>query len=146
MSKIKNFLITKNSQKLIQYYTSIAAVVQVAMSQPMLMSSVEQVCPGNTILFTCTITGSSILAWSSEDYIGLGSQLQFRSIDDIGDVKNSTSNPETTAVLTAIDTRMPIILTSILHIIPISTSPNISVSCINAGGGTNTLIIPLAGK
>ena len=115
------------------------------MSQPVLTSSVEQVCPGNTIHFTCTTTGSSTLAWSSEDYIGLGSQLQFRSIDDNGAIENSTSYPETTATLTAIDTGMPIILTSTLHIIPRST-PYISVSCINAGGGTSTLTIPLAGK
>ena len=128
--------------------TSITAVVQVVISQPMLRSSVamEKVCLGNTILFTCTTTGSSTLAWSSEDYIGSGRQLQFRSIDDNGTAKNSPSNPETTATLIAITTGMPIILTSVLHIIPRPTTPNISISCTNAGGETSTLTIPLAGK
>ena len=124
--------------------TSIAAVVQVVMSQPMLTSSLEQACPGNMILFTCTTTGSSTLTWSSEDYIGSGRQLQFRSIDDNGTVENSTFNTETIATLTAVNTNGPVLM-SILHIIPRST-PNISISCTNAGGETSTLTIPLAGK
>ena len=120
-------------------------MVQVVISQPMLTSSVEQVCPGNMILFTCTTTGSSTLAWSSEDYIGSGRQLQFRSIDDNGTVEISPFNPETIATLTAVNTNGPILM-SILRIISRPTTPNISVSCTNIGGETSTLTIPLAGK
>ena len=129
-------------------YTSITAIVQIVISQPMLtrLSSVEQACPGNMILFTCTTTGSSTLAWSSEDYIGPDRQLQFRSIDDNGTVENSAFNPETIATLTAVNNTDGPILTSILRIIARSTTPNISISCINAGGGTSTLTISLAGK
>ena len=127
------------------YGTSVAAIVQVGTSQPMLRSSVEQICPGNTILFTCTTNGSSTLAWSSEDYIGSGRQLEFRSIDENGTIKISAFNPETFATLTAINTNGPV-LTSILRIIPRPTTPNISISCTNAGGETSTVTIPLAGK
>ena len=131
-------------------YTSITvtAVVQVVTSQPMLtrLSSVEQACPGSTILFACTTTGSSTLAWSSEDYIGSDRQLQFRSIDDNGTVENSAFNPETIATLTAVNNTDGPILMSILRIIARSTTPNISISCITADGGTSTLTISLAGK
>jgi hypothetical protein len=128
--------------------TFIAAVVQVVVSQPVLLtSSVEQVCPGKSVTFTCTTTGSSTLIWRSEDYIGSG-RFEFVSIDDNGTVRRSTFYLETIAILTAINTDDPgmPILTSILRTIARSTTSNISVSCINAGRETSTKIIPLAGK
>ena len=128
------------------YCTSVAVVVPTVMSQTVLTSSMEQVCPGNTIVFTCTTNGSSLLAWISKEYIGTGSQIEFRSIiDTVGTVRNSTSNPETVANLTAINNDGMLILTSTLCIKIKSTTPNISVSCINAGGMMNTSTIPLAG-
>ena len=129
----------------LNYGTFAAAVVQVVMSQPMLTRSMEQACPGNTILFTCTTNGSSTLTWSSEDYIGFGSQFQFLSIDNVGE-SQSNSQTDAVATLTAINTELPIILTSILRLIARPTTPNISVSCTNAGGETSTLTISLAGK
>ena len=119
------------------------AVVPTAVCQIALTSSMEQVCPGNTIIFTCTTTGSSLLAWISKEYIGSGSQIEFRSvIDPVGTIRNSTSNPETVANLTAINND---VLTSTLRIKTGSTTSNVSVSCINAGGMTNISTIPLAG-
>ena len=126
--------------------TFIAVVVPVVMSQPVLTSSVEQICLGDTIVFTCTTSGSSTLTWRSEEYIGSGSQqLQLRSIDPIGTTQRSTSNPDTVAILTAINTNGPTILMSTLHIKTRSTTSNVSVSCISADGRITTLMIPLAG-
>ena len=113
------------------------------MSQTTLTSSVEQVCPGNAVTFTCTTVGSSTLVWQSQDYIGSGSQFEFRSIDSIG---TSQSNPNAAANLTDISTSGMLTLTSTLRIIARSTPPNVSVSCRNVGlGETNTSTIPLAG-
>lgn len=119
-----------------------AVVVPEVVSQPALTSSVQQVCPGGVIVFTCTTNGSSTLAWRSEEYIGSSSQFEFRSIDPIGILRTSTSNPETIANLTAIqNTNGLLILTSTLRIATRSTPPNVSVSCFNSGGRATTLTI-----
>ena len=113
----------------------------------MLTSNVEKICPGSTIIFTCTTNGSSTLIWRSEEYIGLGSQIEFRSIiDPVGTLRTSISNPDTVANLTAIShDRMLNILTSTLRIKAGSATASVGVSCINTSGGTNTLTIPPAG-
>ena len=122
---------------------SVAVIVPAVVSQSVLLTSTaEQICPGGTVVFTCTTTGSSTLVWQSEEYIGSGSQLEFRSIDPIGTLRNSTSHPDTVANLTA---NGPLILTSVLRIVSSSTTPNVSASCINAGGETSTSTIPSAG-
>ncbi len=104
----------------------------------------EQVCPGKSVTFTCTTTGSSTLAWQSDEYIGAGSQFEFRSIDNVG---ASHSNVDAVATLTATNTTNGmLILTSTLRVITRTTSSNISVSCRNVGlGQINTSTIPLAG-
>ena len=114
-------------------------------SQTMLNSSTQQVCPGGTIVFTCTTTGSLVLAWTSEEYIGSGRQLDIRSVDPIGTTVSSTINSDTVANLTAFDND-GIILKSMLRIRTGSTTPSVSVSCLNVGdGGINSSTIPLAG-
>ena len=128
------------------FCTFVAVVMPSVMSQPMLTSSAGQVCPEGMIVFTCTTTGSSTLAWRSDEYIGSGRQLEFLSVNHIGMNRFSTSNPETVATLTAInDDGMTVTLTSMLHIVARSTTPSVSVSCRNAGGETSTLTVPLAG-
>ena len=114
-------------------------------SQTKLSSSTQQFCPEATIVITCTTTGSSILAWMSEEFIGSGSQLEFRSVDRIGTTQRSSSNPDTVATLTAYNNEGTI-LTSTLRIVTKSTTSNVNVSCINVVlGETNFTIIPLAG-
>lgn len=114
-------------------------------SQTMLNSSTQQFCPGKTIVFTCTTTGSLVLAWTSEEYIGPGRQLEILSTDRIGTNRSSTSNPETVANLTYFDND-GIILTSMLSIVTRSTTTSVTVSCLNVGDGeANTSIIPVAG-
>ena len=58
-------------------------------------------CPDEEITLTCTTTGSPIIAWRSEEYIGPGdNQLEFPSVDDIGTTRNSTYYPSAVATLT----------------------------------------------
>ena len=124
----------------------IAAIMPTVMSQTMLFSSTVQFCPEATIVFTCITTGSSVLAWISEEFIGSGSQLEFRSVDGIGTIKQNSFNPDTVATLTAINNDGIIELTSTLHIVTRSTTSNVIVSCISVGlGVTNTSIILPAG-
>ena len=126
----------------IHFFTTVAPTVS---SDAMLTSSVEQVCPGKSVTFTCTTNGSSTLAWESDDYIGAGSQFEFRSIDNIGD---SESNSDAVATLTATNTTDGvIILISTLRIVSRPNTPNVSVSCRNVGlGQINTSTVPLAGN
>jgi hypothetical protein len=95
-------------------------------------------------MFTCTTTGSSTLAWQSDEYIGPGSQFEFRSIDSVG---ASHSNFDAVATLTAKNTANGmLILTSTLRVVSRPTNPNVSVTCRNVGlGQINTSTIPLAG-
>ena len=124
------------------FFTTVAPTV---LSNAMLTSSVEQVCPGKSVTFTCTTTGSSTLAWESDEYIGAGSQFEFRLIDSIGD---SQSNSDAVATLVATNsTDGVLILTSTLRVISRPNPPNISVSCRNVGlGQINTSMVPLAGN
>ena len=117
------------------------------MGQIMLTSSTERFCPGDVISFICNTTGSSILVWTSEEYIGAsGSQIEFASIDNIGITKPSLSNPDTVATLTAISmTDGMTVLISMLCIATRSTTPSVTVSCLNAGGMNSTSIIQRAG-
>ena len=108
-------------------------------------STKEPICPGETIEFTCTTTGSSRLVWTSDDYIGVSSQFEFRSIDDIGTTKTSPSNPDTIANLTSVDGEI-ILLTSILQIVTTSTIRSSTITCISGGlGTTNTSTVQVAG-
>ena len=120
-------------------------VAPTVLSDAVLTSSEEQVCPGKSVIFTCITTGSSTLAWESDEYIGAGSQFEFRSIDNIGDIE---SNSDAVATLTASDTTDGVlVLTSTLRVVSRPNTQNVSVSCRNVGlGRTNTSTIPLAGN
>ena len=132
------------------YFYSIAGIVPGVVSDVALTSipsTTQPICPGKTIEFTCTTTGSSILLWTSDDYIGVNSHFGFRSIDSIGTTRNTIANADTIAIanLTAIDGG---ILTSTLRIVatPVPTIRSSTITCINSGLGTiNTSTVQVAG-
>ena len=98
----------------------------------------ERRCPGEEITLTCTTTGSPILAWRSEEYIGPGdTQLEFPSVDEIGTTKNSTNYPSTVATLTnnTSNGNGSIELTSTLQITLSAEIETSSVTCVNIGTG-----------
>ena len=105
------------------------------------------VCPEREITFTCTTTGSAIIAWVSNEYIEPGgAQLRLASFNRPGDMQNSTFNPNTFATLTRNEMDMSL-LESQLRIIPTSNYLNPSVTCINGDHGTmNMTSFQMLGK
>ena len=104
-------------------------------------STTKPICPGKMIEFTCTTTQSSILLWTSDEYIGVNSQFQFRSFDPIG---TTDSSANAIANLTAVNGD---ILTSTLRIAITSNIPSSTITCINSGLGTsNTSMVQVASK
>lgn len=109
------------------------------------------VSPGDVLKFVCETLNSPILAWSSDEYVGEGGiLLEFLSIDRNGTVKRSTSNPNTSAVLTRSFERNGVNV--IISNLTITVSSDIdrhghNITCINVGIGTrNTTTIRLSGK
>ena len=115
------------------------------MSQVMLTSNVlAQVCPGETIVLTCTTTGSSILRWTSNEYIGSSNQIEFLSAESVG---TTESMQDAVANLTANHVTGGMrVLTSMLRITARSTIPNFSITCISGDlGRMNTSMFNVAG-
>ena len=108
------------------------------------------VCPGETISYTCTTTGSPIIAWRSEEYIEPGgTQVEFAGVNNIGDTDRSLHYPSTVATLT--DNRAGsdgnLVLVSTLTITTVSSPQPASVTCIHIGQGTrNTITVQVIGN
>ena len=94
--------------------------------------------PGDNVTFTCTTINSSIIAWSSEEYIGRGGVRL-----DLSAVTHSESSQISTATAVLLNTGSngegAIVLTSALSLIA-KGIPYISVTCINIGRETNSTI------
>ena len=61
-------------------------------------------CPGQEVAFTCTTSGSLVIAWSNNEYIGRnGRQIEFASTDVVGTRITSMINANTFAELTMIE-------------------------------------------
>ena len=102
-------------------------------------STTQPICPGETIEFTCTIE-SSILLWTSDEYIGVSNQFEFRIIDPIG--TTATTNVAAIANLTENNSRM---LTSTLRIDTVASQSS-TITCINGDDRTsNTSTVQVAG-
>ena len=93
--------------------------------------------------FICSTTGSTIIAWSSIEYIDSGgSQLTFLSINDPGMIKN-ISNSANFATLTMVD-RANQVLESQLHLVNVTVTS--TVICYNNDQGVNASITFRVGK
>ena len=90
-------------------------------------------CAGDVVSLTCTTTGSPILAWKSEEYIGPGTtQLEFGGVNNVGDTVSSQRYPSTVATLT--DKRPASSeLTSTIEIILSAETESSVVTCVNVG-------------
>ena len=92
-----------------------------------------------TVIFTCTIRdngqGPIVLAWKSENYVGLGGDvLELVSIDNPGTTEYSSTHPTTVATLISTTTNNDtgVTVTEIVSELRIRASiqyPNSSVSC-----------------
>ena len=106
----------------------------------------NRACPGEEVIFTCTIRGPSSLqviavAWSSAEYIGQGSLLQLSTANMIGAVETSTDmdgNITATAMVTNnANVNGELILESTLNITAVMTSV---VTCSGINGFTATIV------
>ena len=119
------------------YLQSACAVSQVTLSSTLGMG--QSGCPGERVNFTCTVNGSRILSWSSNEYIGSGGlQLEFSTVDKNGSRLDSSVNPDTYAILeSVIDANGISSLQSTLHIVSNGSS---IVSCLSVNNATRRSI------
>ena len=98
------------------------------------ISAGEIVCPGDTIIFTCTTRESAIISWTGNDYVG--DQVGFNTADMIGETRLGSADPNTIATLinNTVDNTTRI-LVSQLRIIVSTTSLNQSVICVHNSNG-----------
>ena len=117
---------------------SACAVSQVTLSSTLGMG--KSACLGERINFTCTVNGSRILSWSSNEYIGSnGIQLEFSTFDENGSRINSSVSPDTYATLDmVINANGMFTLQSTLHI-AVSNRSSI-VSCLSVNNSTRKSI------
>ena len=115
-------------------------VSQVITSPP--LETLRKLCPGDVVNITCVTRGSSVIAWSSDEYIEEGgTQLAFATFNHVGDTQRSPITDSTLATLTSkvYEGTVPV-LESRLHIIVSSTRSVSTVTCIHVSGGTSTAI------
>lgn len=93
-------------------------------------------CPGDEVIFVCQTMGSSVIAWTSEEYIGSGgTQIQFAA-----GVRSTNIQQIGTTIATLTGDRMENglqVLTSTLRVNVSSMYPNPSVTCHDVGNGTS---------
>ena len=56
-------------------------------------------CPGDELIFTCVTRGSQTTAWTSDEYVEPGTELDFGVFNIIGDTRTSPVNQSTVATL-----------------------------------------------
>ena len=110
----------------------------------------EPLCPGEIVIFTCETRGSTILAWTSDEYIESGgTRLVLATFNDIGDTSRSpvTVNSNTIATLINKTRENGVdVLVSTLRIRAVSEFLDSSVTCIHVDGGTtNTARVQVLG-
>ena len=85
-------------------------------------------CPGQNVTFTCTVTsGTSVLSWRSDQYIGRNQELQFSAEQKVGD---TVGQGTTVATLTEVDGEGDIV-ESQLQLIASPDIPTASIICSN---------------
>ena len=91
------------------------------------------VCSGQVITFTCETRGTEVLAWTSNDYIGQGSRLEFADFNNIDLTRRGAITGTVATFITNTVVDGTIVLVSQLKIvIPDSeTFSNPSVSCVH---------------
>ena len=108
----------------------------------------EPLCPGEIVIFTCETRGSTILAWTSDEYIEPGgTRLELATFNDVGDIRTSPVNSNTVATLIDETNENGVdILVSTLRIKAVSEFLDSSVTCIHVDGGTmNTTRVQVLG-
>ena len=96
--------------------------------------------PGDNVTFMCTTIGSSIIAWSSDEYIGRGGVRLELFANATSRESSQISNATAVLLSTTYNSEGDIVLTSALSLVVMETPYNISVTCVNIGRETNSTI------
>ena len=107
-------------------------------------------CPGEEVIFKCTIRGSStlpvlVLEWRSAEYIGQDGSLQLSTTDSLGEVEESMMDGIVTATATLINSTNiggVLILESTLRIVANEASV---VTCRGTNGVTESIEFSISG-
>ena len=106
-------------------------------------TGVLHVCPDDEVTFTCETNGSTILAWTSEEYIGTGgSELELTTGNTPGFKLRSNSDHNTVATLISKDQRL-LAIASTLEIVTssdLNMSHSSSVTCKHRTNSANKTI------
>ena len=103
-------------------------------------TSGDSVRPGDDVTIMCTTIGSSIIAWSSDEYIGRGGVRLELFANATSRESSQISNATAVLLNTSYSSEGDIVLTSALSLIIMETPYNISVTCVNIGRETNSTI------
>ena len=113
-----------------------------------LMSNSQQnVMVGQQLIITCATTESASMAWSSEEYIGIGGvQLEYDTMNNaVGRIQVSGVTPTTFANLTMVNPSA-FELESQLHMTVLDNITPFTVTCHNSGNGISKNITFFLGK
>ena len=100
--------------------------------------------PQEVVVFTCVTRGASVLAWSSDEFIGEDIQLQFTSLDRQGSIIHGET---AFASLVSVTIENEIVLKSTLQITASSQFPTSSVACRHIDGARiNSITFSIAGE
>ena len=111
----------------------------------------NRTCPGEEVIFTCTIRGPSTLsviavAWSSTEYIGQGGSLQLSTANMLGHVETSTgmdgSITATATVTNKTNVNGELILETTLRITAVEAS---TVTCRDPNRGPASIEFTVSG-
>ena len=80
-------------------------------------------------MFTCVTRGSSIIAWTSDEYFGVGRQLEFSTADHIGETQKMFGAVATLVNIS--DDGGVTVLKSRLEFSATAASTNPSVTCVH---------------
>ena len=99
---------------------------------------------GNNITIICVTRNTSLMAWSSEEYISEGGvRLQLASIDGLGATAQGRA---AVANLTRVSSSPPMVLESQLHIMVLANFSQFSVTCRNSAHDLQESLVFQLGK
>ena len=99
------------------------------------------------VIFTCVVRGSNSMAWTSDEYIGIGGQrLEISTAEAVGTRYSAAAVGNSQTVAELVSARIDEIIVTKLHIRIRSNYQTASVQCHNINAGTmNSTTFLLAG-
>ena len=107
----------------------------------------EHPCPGQTIIYTCTVIGSEAIRWFSNEYIDPnGNPIEFAAYHEKGSVQHGLGTTTVAILVNSSNEGGLPIMEVRLEIVTSPKFQNFSVVCEHANGSRVTLLSRLLGK